>query len=242
MPTAVVIDGAFFLRRLKYSFPNINARDPDDVALAVTSLTAWHLAFRLTLKAVLNAIERSGFRPEESEHLYRVFFYDCAPLTKKVHYPVSKTALNLERTETARFRLAVHERLQTVRKVAVRLGRLNDEVLWRHKPEAMRKWLNDPGGYVATDNDFDFAVVQKGVDMRLGLDVASMAFKKQVDQIILVAADADFVPAAKLARREGIDVVLDPMGFRAADDLVQHCDGVRSCRIEGRPGVGRKTG
>ena len=65
--------------------------------------------------------------------------------------------------------------------------------------------------------------------MRLGLDVAAMAFKRQVNQIILVAADGDFVPAAKLARREGIDVVLDPMGGRAAKDLVQHVDGVRTC-------------
>ena len=37
-----------------------------------------------------------------------------------------------------------------------------------------------------------------------------MAYKKQADQLVLVAADADFVPAAKLARREGIDFILDP--------------------------------
>jgi uncharacterized LabA/DUF88 family protein len=43
----------------------------------------------------------------------------------------------------------------------------------------------------------------------------------------MVAADADFVPAAKLARREGIDVVLDPMGGTPAKDLVAHVDGVR---------------
>ena len=47
---------------------------------------------------------------------------------------------------------------------------------------------------------------QKGVDMRIGLDIASMAFKRQVDQIVLIAGDSDFVPAAKLARREGIEL------------------------------------
>ena len=52
--------------------------------------------------------------------------------------------------------------------------------------------------------------------MRLGLDIAAMAHKRQVDQIVLVAADADFVPPVKLARREGIDVVLDPMGAPVA--------------------------
>lgn len=74
--------------------------------------------------------------------------------------------------------------------------------------------------------------MQKGVDMRLGLDVAAMAFKKQVDRITLVAADADFVPAVKLARREGIDVVLDPMGAIAAQDLLEHVDGTRIAVIE----------
>lgn len=68
--------------------------------------------------------------------------------------------------------------------------------------------------------------------MKLGLDVASLAFKRQVDQIVLVAGDADFVPATKLARREGIDVVLDPMGGTPAADLVQHVDGVRSCKMD----------
>ncbi len=66
--------------------------------------------------------------------------------------------------------------------------------------------------------------------MRLGLDVASLAFKGQVDQIVIVAADADFVPAAKLARREGIDVILDRMGdHRAAVDLIEHVDAIRDC-------------
>jgi uncharacterized LabA/DUF88 family protein len=69
------------------------------------------------------------------------------------------------------------------------------------------------------------------VDMKLGLDVASLAFKRQVNQIVLVAGDADFVPATKLARREGIDVVLDPMGGTPAADLLEHVDGVRNCRM-----------
>ena len=44
--------------------------------------------------------------------------------------------------------------------------------------------------------------------MKIGLDMTSLSLKKMVRQIILVSGDGDFVPAAKLARREGIDVVL----------------------------------
>lgn len=65
--------------------------------------------------------------------------------------------------------------------------------------------------------------------MRIGLDIASMAYKKQVTKIILIAGDADFVPAAKLARREGIDFVLDPMGQGIAPSLNEHIDGLSSC-------------
>jgi uncharacterized LabA/DUF88 family protein len=71
-------------------------------------------------------------------------------------------------------------------------------------------------------------VRQKGVDMRIGLDIASLSFKQQVSQIVLLAGDSDFVPAAKLARREGIDFVLDPMWRSIPAGLVEHIDGLRS--------------
>ncbi|WP_425534796.1 NYN domain-containing protein [Xanthomonas oryzae] len=78
------------------------------------------------------------------------------------------------------------------------------------------------------EDDFLPAVRQKGVDMRIGIDISSLALKHQVDQIVLFAGDADFVPAAKLARREGIDFVLDPMWSSVADGLLEHIDGMRS--------------
>ncbi len=66
------------------------------------------------------------------------------------------------------------------------------------------------------------------MDMKLGTDIASITLKKQVDQIILIAGDSDFVPAAKLARREGVDFILDQMGQTINDDLNEHIDGIRS--------------
>ncbi len=65
--------------------------------------------------------------------------------------------------------------------------------------------------------------------MKIGLDIASMTFKHQVDQIVLISGDSDFVPAAKLARREGIDFVLDPLGAPIRDSLQEHIDGLRTC-------------
>ena len=140
--------------------------------------------------------------------------------------------MNLAQSPEAILRKAIHTKLRATRKVALRLGRLNETFSgWKPKPEAVTRWLANPAQFRPTDDDFQIDVVQKGVDMRLGLDIASMAFKAQVDQIVLVAADSDFVPVAKLARREGIDVVLDPMHGTPALDLVEHVDGIRNCRI-----------
>ena len=69
---------------------------------------------------------------------------------------------------------------------------------------------------------------QKGVDMRIGIDIAALALKKQADTLVLVAGDSDFVPAAKLARREGIDFILDPLWQQINTDLFEHIDGLSS--------------
>ena len=79
-----------------------------------------------------------------------------------------------------------------------------------------------------SEKDIQINIEQKGVDMRIGVDISSLAFKKQVDQIILVSGDSDFVPAAKLARREGIDFLLSPMGNPIKSDLFEHIDGIVS--------------
>lgn len=56
----------------------------------------------------------------------------------------------------------------------------------------------------------------------------SRLIKKQVDKIILISGDSDFVPAAKMSRREGIDFVLDPMGAQIKPNLFEHIDGLES--------------
>ncbi|QBK04134.1 NYN domain-containing protein [Hylemonella gracilis] len=76
--------------------------------------------------------------------------------------------------------------------------------------------------------DVSLGLRQKGVDMRIAIDIASLTLKKQVSTIILVAGDSDFVPAAKLARREGMEFILDPLWQNINDDLFEHIDGLQS--------------
>lgn len=78
------------------------------------------------------------------------------------------------------------------------------------------------------ETDVIYDLRQKGIDMKIGVDIASMALKKFVSQIVLISGDADFVPASKLARREGVDFILDPMWNPIDDLLFGHIDGLRS--------------
>ena len=124
-----------------------------------------------------------------------------------------------------------------LRKLALRLGRLADRTGgWILNPSVTKSLL---AGNVdikdLSESDVHYDVSQKGVDMRIGLDIASLAHKRLVDRIVLITGDADFVPAAKFARREGIDIVLDPMWQAISPDLFEHIDGLRSvCKKPGR--------
>ena len=77
-------------------------------------------------------------------------------------------------------------------------------------------------------DDVQLSLRQKGVDMRIGIDISTIALKKQADTIILITGDSDFVPAAKVARREGVEFLLDPLWQSINSDLHEHVDGVVS--------------
>lgn len=214
MPTAIFVDAGFFLKRFHKVYPARDGSDPSLVARILHEMALDHLTQR-------GDVER--------KELYRIFVYDCPPLSKKAQLPISRRPVDFSQTHTAEFRTKFHSALKSFRKVALRLGRLQDLRSWRLKPDVLDDLLKGRREFVSlADGDLVYDVRQKGTDMKIGLDIASVAYKKQVDQIVLVAGDADFVPAAKLARREGIDFILDPMWNGMPDDLHEHIDGLRS--------------
>ena len=80
------------------------------------------------------------------------------------------------------------------------------------------------------DGDVIFAtfMAQHTRDMR---PKKAEAFTARVGEYVtgmLAQGDADFIPAAKLARYEGIDFILDPMWQGIAPDLHEHIDGLQS--------------
>lgn len=215
MKTAVLIDGAYFIKRFRKLYH----------ASAYDGKRAAELAFRFSL---LHLRERHSKEKHDNE-LYRIFFYDCPPMDKKMHNPISKKCIDFSKSNEAMFRNTLHHELRRKRKVALRLGRIAPDVTWGFKAAITEKLLKGKITIAElTEDDVTLNFRQKGVDMRIGLDITSIALKKQAERIVLISGDSDFVPAAKFARREGIDFILDPMWQSIPDDLFEHIDGLRS--------------
>jgi uncharacterized LabA/DUF88 family protein len=210
--TAILVDGGFFVKRICCLTGDKN-------------MTAHNMANHL-YKGVLHHLKLQH-RPLES--LYRIFFYDSSPPDKTIWNPVSKSAINYQMLSGTVTRLELHERLRSKRKVALRLGELQIGSDWTIRPHMAKKIVN--GSKTVADLeawDIKHPITQKGVDIKIGLDIASLSYQGNVDQIILISGDSDFVPAAKLARRSGIDFILDPMWNHIKEGLNEHIDGMQS--------------
>jgi uncharacterized LabA/DUF88 family protein len=218
---AILIDGGYFIKRLPAVRPDVDMADPKAVSNALNRLITSHLTH-------INKIER---RPHARALLYRSFYYDARPYLDKGHLPISKRSIDYAKSDTARFHLALHDRLRQTSNMAVRLGevRRDPATLWELRPDVLAALLKGERDFATlTDDDFRPTFRQKAVDMRIGLDIASLTLKRQVGMIVLVAGDSDFVPAAKLARREGVKVVLDPLWRKVEPGLFEHIDGLHS--------------
>jgi uncharacterized LabA/DUF88 family protein len=93
---------------------------------------------------------------------------------------------------------------------------------WSVGSKALRALTKTPRALVA--QDLVPNIEQKGVDLRIGLDIARLSLRGLVDVIVVVTGDSDMVPAFKFARREGVRVYLDHMGHGIKRDLKAHAD------------------
>lgn len=211
MQTAILVDGGFYRRRAQKI---IGDKSAEDRANELNDYCKRHL-------------KTHG----ENNYLYRIFYYDCPPSAKRVFHPFLKTQIDLAKTDLYDWTIQFYNELKKKRKFALRFGKLAEEQAhYIIRPNIVKKLCNGSVKFDdLTENDFMLQIEQKGVDMKIGLDIASLAYKNQVDQIILISGDSDFVSAAKLARREGIDFILDPLGAPIKPDLFEHIDGLRTC-------------
>jgi len=145
------------------------------------------------------------------ESIFRILYYDCARYSGTVKQPVSGTDLIFQSSDAWLHALS-HKDLFAVRRGVLKFRGF--------KP---KRTPIPPA--ILTDADFAPIFEQKGVDMRIGLDIAAYSDNQAVDRIILVSGDTDCVPALKYGRRAGLQTVLvEPVGAKIAAELTAHAD------------------
>lgn len=148
---------------------------------------------------------------EPDEDALRFLYYDCAPYVGTTLLPVSGAEKHYNGSD------AWLKTLGAKNLFAIRLGVLKFRGF---KPKRIF-----PTGTPVTDNDFKADFEQKGVDMRIGLDIATFSANKSVDLLILVSGDTDCIPAMKHARISGLQVALVSFPNRSASrEMLMHSD------------------
>ncbi len=190
---AVLIDGSFFIRRVQFFyrkyFSHCQRLTAEQTVDVLQRLVTSHLT-----------VDNNGY-----QHLYRIFFYDALPLDIKVHLPIkinnetNHRVIDFAKTDENLYRKSIIQQLKKQRKVALRMGIVKHSKEWKLNTQTLKRLLKgDIEFSELTNDDFIYDIRQKGVDIKLGVDIATLAFKKQVDKIVLIAGDSDFVPVVNI--------------------------------------------
>ncbi len=196
---ALLIDGGFVKKKLQGS----NHRFP-------------------TVADVANFVTTTFAKPQlVGVSLFRIYFYDAPPYEGTATNPISGAVTNFSGTPQSSQNQALLQSLELQPNFAVRRGTLTVSG-WKLGSAAIRSLAATPRPIAATDLVPDMG--QKGVDMRIGLDIAWLSLKRIVDSVVLATGDSDFVPAMKFARREGLRIYLEAMGHAVRRELKVHAD------------------
>jgi uncharacterized LabA/DUF88 family protein len=188
-PIAILLDGEFVKKCLQKTlkrFPNSN-----------------------DVKSVCDTLMQ---HPALTGHeLYRIFYYTADPLKGgSLKNPIDGSTTSFANNPIAQSNESLIDTLELTQDVAVRRGELVVHG-WKLGTSATRYFQKNPGAPLQAGHLVP-QIEQKGVDMRIGLDIAALALKKLVRSVVLVSGDSDMIPAMKFARREGLRVYLHTMG------------------------------
>ena len=166
--------------------------------------------------------ERDEFRDMD---LHRIYFYDAEPIGVKKLKPLTGGRQNgqmfdFKTTPTYQANIQLLDDLKRKPFYAVRLGEVNFRG-WLVKPQKLDPKRTATNAQIS-ESDLIPNVQQKGVDMRIGLDIASISLKDHADIIALVTVDSDFIPALKFARREGKQIFLYTLGHGVRPEIFAH--------------------
>lgn len=157
---------------------------------------------------MIKVTKKSGTNSEDI--LFRTYYYDSLPFSKTIRNASGKKKIDFSASPIYQQQHSFIYSLATIDQFALRLGELSFSG-WKID-------VRDPKRIPKPD------FRQKGVDMKIGLDMAWMAGRNTINKIVLVAGDSDFVSPMKLVRREGILVYVYPMGNHIKPKFIEHSD------------------
>ena len=153
---------------------------------------------------------------ENDEEYYRIFFYTAKPLKdenimsqlRKKSDKNNYQAYLDQQTETNKIYNLATSFLEDIVKedfIALRTGKMQVRgITSGGKPD----------------------IVQKQVDMLIGLDISEVSYKKHADKIVVFSKDTDMIPALKTARINGLTVSI--ANYKELDfiskDIILHSD------------------
>ena len=153
--------------------------------------------------------------------LLRIYFYDSPPAGGVLRNPIDGSILDLGRSPIHLRHEKLLNEIELLPNFALRRGELIARG-WKIGNAALKTLLKKPA--VPTANDLVPNIQQKGVDLRLGLDIARISLRQAAQVVVAVTGDSDLIPAFKFARRESVRVYLDHLGLPIRRELRVHAD------------------
>ncbi len=176
-----------------------------------------------TVPEILIETDRIKAHPALARYaLLRIYFYDAPPASGVLTNPIDAARVDLGKHRDYASNLGLQQKLEMQPDVALRMG--DTAVHGWALGDAALKNIIDSGPRTLSARDFVPNIEQKGVDLRIGLDIARIALARLADIVVVVTGDSDMVPAFKFARREGVRVFLDHLGHAVKRDLKAHAD------------------
>lgn len=173
------------------------------------------------LRALIDRIREHSRLVEET--LFRVYFYDVHPAASRLVNPLDHSNWDLGGSQMYRANTRFLEEAGCLDYVSLRMGEtvVDGWKVGDRASQGMRREKREMTGKDLLPN-----IKPRGMELRLGMDVASLACQNRVDTLVVVTASGHFLPALKMARSEGLQVWLAPLGHDLKNELRIHSDGV----------------
>jgi uncharacterized LabA/DUF88 family protein len=157
-----------------------------------------------------------------NELIRGVAYYDCPPSEEVRRLPISGALYRFKEQPPYWKAFKFQEALLKNNFFSYRLGKLSFDG-WKLKRSAIKQMIVAPRPL--SDNDFEPVLIQKQIEMMIGLDIAKLSGTKFVDRLILMTSDSELIPAIRVARSNGTNVtIITGRRKSVKNKLIRACD------------------